>query len=261
MAGSREEMLRQLELGDLFEPGPTVAELEFLRRAAIPRIFDRPLAEAALRLDLPGAESVSFEKLVAASSIERVPESEGLFRMRDKERASQLQSFRTREFPGGTAEFLEISARVEEELRARGATWQIERLRHLLVVNPEQARAELEARWSSAEERFELTELEDLLDLLRERLIFADPKLSAMELRLAARLRGRGLWIDEWYRTSRMFERELIHTLAKGLLEGQPSAFLLHLYARGGMGKTMFVRWLLARSLRPARNSLREDRL
>src|SRR5207244_2284181 len=63
-----------------------------------------------------------------------------------------------------------------------------------------------------------------------------------------ARLNARILWADDFYRTGRYLERAELTRVLKGLLGLEdPRHWALQLYAQGGAGKTMFLRWTVAR--------------
>ncbi len=119
---------------------------------------------------------------------------------------------------------------------------------------------------------------EDLVSLFEGRNISSEFDASCAQHR--AKLRALALWADEFYRTGRYLERaDLTHALdgllerasrpvtrrdaaAQAVTDGPASdRWALQIFAHGGTGKTMFVRWAVALALRvPTLDPVRQDR-
>jgi hypothetical protein len=63
------------------------------------------------------------------------------------------------------------------------------------------------------------------------------------------RLRARTLFADDYYQTLLFYPRQEAAGKVETLLGEKPKQWMVLLYARGGVGKTMFLRWLVARDL------------
>lgn len=140
-------------------------------------------------------------------------------------------------------------------------------LRHLLSIDPDRARTGWQQEFDAADAAFDLPRCEDLIDVLASSSgarALQNLTGRVLEQRLItqarARLEGRLATADAWYRTTRYFERPALHARVEELLSADtstsgnvgPSRWLLHLHAPGGSGKTMLLRWLVARRCVPA---------
>lgn len=244
MALSLEQVLAQLEAGKSLEALAAetrpAQEKALLQRLAVPSWFDRAMFDAVLRADA----TASFEEVVAWPMIERVAGSEDRHRLESGERGQRLVSWRA--WP---ADFRSISAALARHLRARGLEGELEYLRHASMQAPRHMRAELERALCVALEKWDLPRLEDLLELVREQSLFLS-ELNALYARFAHEAAARGMWIDAWYRTARFHERSMFTEVFEQLFV-KNTASVLCLQASGGLGKTSFLRWLIARKAIP----------
>jgi hypothetical protein len=127
-----------------------------------------------------------------------------------------------------------------------------ERLRHLLMADPVAAGSEFLKRFRAADQRFDLSECWNLLDILddppRSRRL-TDALVTQRE-RCRSRARARGAWADDYRvtRPSAYLERALLQRALSGVLDDAPDApWLVRLKGIGGTGKTTLVRWFTSR--------------
>ena len=108
--------------------------------------------------------------------------------------------------------------------------------------------------YGDADERFDLAFCQDLVDVLsdEERGALFGPELARLRKDRTAYLQARGLWSAEYLRTATFLEPPGTRDAYERLLAGQGPR-VLHLHAPGGRGKTMELRWLIARQLVPER--------
>src|SRR5439155_7942024 len=125
------------------------------------------------------------------------------------------------------------------------------------VSDPARAKQIFEREFEAADNRFDLPRCHDLIEVLRERQTILHNELETQFKEQVAYLTARGDWADDYFRTARYLERPVTRRAIDNLLlpdRDQPSAeWMLQLHARGGMGKTIFLRWLVARHCIPRR--------
>jgi hypothetical protein len=269
MSLSLEDVLALLEQGKSLrqihcESQPAGLQ-ELLRRCAAVRWFDEPLVDAVLRPDAEATsrEAVPFAQLVEQQVVERLPEPPGACRLRESVRLDLLRAWKEEEATAGEprtgalplpASLVALSRRLAEHFAQRGPEGSRECLYHLVVADPEAAEALFLDLYRQAEEIFDLPSCFDLLQLLDER-----RRQELLPQRLAVRLReydryyqARGLWAADHYRSARCFVRAWFEDEYRTLHDpGVP--WILRIDAPGGMGKTMFLRWLIARRCAPLR--------
>lgn len=235
------------------------SDRERLRRLALPRLFDAALAGELLTRGgsappaLPPGDD-AFARLVAADTVETVPRLPGFYRLGGEARARYLRDWDVRveaADPAGeparedAVTYAALQQLLVEHFRARGAGWEDEVLYHLLAADPAAARPLFAARYAEAEARFDLTACYALLAIVEERAdtaAWARDELAARR----ARLQARALTSEDYYRTSRYYERAPLRAAFDALLDGR-APWVLELHALGGMGKTHFLRWAVAR--------------
>jgi hypothetical protein len=241
-----DDLVRRLRAGEdpaqvqrtLLDPG----RQEILRRCAVPRTFDRAIFDTVLR----DPDGPSLEGLVADGYVERVPGPEKLFRLRGEVREEWLGQWPTGpedRVPPGVAR---LSGRLAEAYQANGD--ELEELYHRAVADPGGAVSLADRLFDEADERFDLAACQDVLDTLSEqgRLQWLGPDLAELRADRHAYLRARSYWSTEWLQSARYLNRTSPDRRLKALItDDGPRALQLH--ARGGSGKTMQLRWFIAR--------------
>jgi|GEM_PF-6098287 len=246
MIPSIEELIQRLQKGEdpatlswsLLAP----EEQAVLQRCALVHTFDRALVSEVL--DSQG--QVPFERLEIHSLVERVPRFDGLFRLRESARARLLATWHVEE-----PAFHELNAALAGHFQRKGEGWQLEFLYHLLACRPADAVGLAEQLWEECNQSFDLARCNDLLSILDEREPLLDPKLREQREDWGRYLQTRSLWSDDYIRTARFYERPFLRERLEALLNEE--GWILHLYAQGGMGKSMLLRWAIARWCVPLR--------
>lgn len=219
---------------------PAPEESTLLRRAALVRWFDHALFEKVLAADLPGAPE--WEAFAASAEVEPLRGHPPRYALRDAALRAGLEAWK--QHPDELQAF-----------SARLAAWfapidPVERFTHLVLADPEQARAEFLRLYREADQAFDLARCDMLIRAVRHRNgLF--PGLIPQSLRDTLNdreqyYRSRTLFADDYWRTMAFVERP---SLVQHFEEWQsdPGRWILHFYGKGGFGKTMFVRWLIAR--------------
>jgi len=225
-------------------------ERELLKRAAVVRVFDKALYDEVLAAGL--ANAPAFDELITASDIERLPRDEGVFRVRRSARTFHWDAWwseaseRT-SIPEPLHDFL---TRLVEYYERKQSP--VDVLAHLALIDKTRAKDLFLELFRAADGRFDLAACQDLLDVLSDadRVSFIDPDVSAVREDRAAYLSARSLWSSEYYQTESFLEPEGVRTTFEELFRGA-GTHVLNLHAPGGRGKTMQLRWLIARELVP----------
>lgn len=250
MSWSVEEVVARIAAGEPLEAilhtARPPAERRTLQRLAAARTFDREVYEAILAPDA-GEEALPFDQVAAHAGVEPVPGREGIYRLGEASRRTSMEDWWREEKltpPEIPSALARLNVRLAGYYDRSGE--ELERLYHLVLVD-EAAAAELFAElFRQADRRFDLARCQDLLDLLGERLALLSPRLARLREDRHLYLSARAFWSYEYFRTARFIEPRGLRSRVEALLAGEPSR-VLELSARGGMGKTMGLRWLIAR--------------
>ena len=119
-----------------------------------------------------------------------------------------------------------------------------------ILANPTKGLEEFETLYKKADDRFDISECSLLIQILRTRNLLLTPELRYAWQSKQDYLNSRILFNDDYYRTNAYFERPSLATAFQEFWN-QPDYWLMQLYGKGGYGKTMFVRWLIARHAIP----------
>ncbi len=234
-------------LDDVLRPRIAPAEQAFFKRAAVPRIFDRTLHDTLLR----GDGGPSFESLAGDPRIETF----GHQTRRCRVQADLQPYLRGLWWPDGR-----LPARPQEpppDLAAllrqlvdhyAAANDPLERLYHLSLLDEDAAVQLLEELYRMADAEFDLARCQDAIAAvgLEERPSLIGPKLRDATNELARSLRVRGAYATDYYRTARFFVPDGLDDDIATLLDGSAGR-VFQVVAEGGMGKTMRMRWFIAR--------------
>ena len=244
-----ERALRQFDKGkDLSQIAAEMtpaAESELLRRCAATRTFDRDLFEDVLRLvptEVGGDEL--FDRLVDNPVVQTVPRPKGLFRVAQDERARLLSQWIGESDTSGLL-------RLRQALRQRYATGShknpVEELYQIARLEPAAAQELYESLFRDARSRSDLALCDELIGLFSDAPNLPPQLRKSLGLDLAY-LNARGLWADEFYRTGSYLERkQLVGDLRLLMMTDVPGRWVYQIHAAGGTGKTMFIRWAIAR--------------
>lgn len=220
---------------------------ELLRGCATVRYFDRTLYEQVLQSE----GTLSFDELTTLRWIERLSgpgERYQVGSLRAELFASwwppAQRSSRLEETPVALRQF---SERLVAYYTAQKDP--LEALYHLVAVDRTAAARQLDALFQPALDAFDLPRCHAIVRLLEER----ESSPLSLGVALATRLQEkrrqlatRTMWAYEYYETIVYLERAQTKELATELI-ADPQHWILHLFAMGGMGKTMFIRAVIAR--------------
>jgi len=129
----------------------------------------------------------------------------------------------------------------------------LDALDQLLLCDQPAARSRFVELYDMADTAHDLPGCQALLDVLESpyRLPLVDRDLLELRHDRSAYLGARNLWSTAYYQSARYLPRHALERALEDLLDGRGGR-VLQLHARGGMGKTMQLRWFIARRCVPA---------
>ncbi len=201
-------------------------------------------------------EQVSFSQLTDHYAVEPVPRSRGRFRLKARERVAMADELSALAPPGGSPPpgSPGLSKQLVTYYRSQEGETEADQLYHLALADPGGAKTFFDQEFIQADLNFDLARCDSLVRVLDQRneTHGLDSSLADLLNRRRVYLGTRGLWSEEFFRTVHYFNREQLARALEDLLEpGNKNKWILQLYAKGGMGKTMFIRWLIARRCVP----------
>jgi len=266
MAASTSTQARIAEVNKQLESGYSLDDLA-ARVSSAPPWWQTALWRAAFvgsfdqvrfrELIVPEFPSADFRACIAMPGIERArPLPDETYRMKDAIAAEQLETWLKRQGPEAIRSFSE-----EVLGRLPQTTDDIERLRFLIPVKPEEALGLFDRLFGAADRAFDLARCHALVELLRELdnfeaggrsvpLRLLSPALRERCDTLGRYVAARGHFVEDYSKSANFLDREELTAPTWAFLDG-PDRWLLTIYGRGGIGKTMFVRWLVAREAIP----------
>jgi cellulose synthase operon protein C len=248
----------QLEkIKEFFEQGGTIedlitpAERELLKRASILRSFDEEIFDKFLKMNLSEKRVIKFERFVKNPQIEPVPRTVDTYAVKEAVRSRYLRQLASDKNSNDAVwkNEKEIFEKLIPYYERDRAECDLDRLILLALFNPEQAQNELEILYKKADERFDLARCNDLLRTFEIRLPLL-PYLEPFCLSRRQYYKARNLYISDFYQTNTYLERgNMTKDFANLLAQRQVGSakWVFHVYATGGLGKTMFVRSLISR--------------
>lgn len=261
MVAFPDELLERLGRGE--DPERLLALLlsdedaELVKLAAVPRRLDAGVLGVLLGSQDSAEAARALQRLEALRLTEPVPGSAGALRLRRALREESLQRWW---HDGARAERVPVAlADVSRDLRDHFASAgeELEAVYHDFAVEPGAAAARFQRLYDEADAIFDLGRCGELLRVIEQAAGHLPPEISQQTSRYAARFGARSLWIDDWYSSSWFLPPqpapgagERSCDVLERLLEG--GIRTLELRARGGMGKTTHLRWLVARRCAPA---------
>ena len=151
--------------------------------------------------------------------------------------------------PGSTtvpASLTRYAGRLADDYRDTGQP--LEELRALLLADTDRARDLFLRLYAQADEAFDLARAQDAIDVLAapDRAHVLPVELARLRNEHQVFLSARSMWAAEFHQTARYLSREKPERALTGLLD-RPAGRPLQIVAPGGAGKTMQLRWLVAR--------------
>ncbi|MBO3752611.1 hypothetical protein J5X84_41725 [Streptosporangiaceae bacterium NEAU-GS5] len=219
------------------------AERATLQRCAAVRRFEPGLYESVLRGD--GGQELT--ELVADGWVEPLTSATESYRIDPSLRRCAWERWWVDEdlTPGATV-IPAALARLAGRL-AVSVGDDLEELRQLILFAPAQAAGRFIELYRDADAAFDLVRCQDLIDVLisPELAHLVPVELAALREERQARLSARGMWAAEYRQSGRYIGRRDIERALASLTSGTSRVVQLH--APGGMGKTMQLRWFIAR--------------
>lgn len=267
MSFSVAELRKRIEQGEDLEAISSSlispAEQGLLRCCAVVRTFDEDLVDNYFRPQVAGAdkESVPFSALTGLDFVQRVPRTDGVYSLQPSSQKKYYdswwevsgQSFPRSEVPSALRE---LSLKLLEHYSTIGEAGKLDALAQQVFVDKEKACALFEELYEHADNAFDLARCRDIINVLRGLENVLGPELAKQLNDRDRYLQSRSLWATEYYQTVSYYERTELSTELESFLVNNrkpdpDKKWILHLHAPGGMGKTMFVRWLIARRCVP----------
>lgn len=223
-----------------------------LMRCAVVSSFDRRLAESELLSD---AGAATFDEVIAMTDVEPVPRQSEVYRVRPAARSRYWSawwpaggSVAPTDLPPDLRALLEDLARYYDEHKQS-----LDLLAQRCLIQPDLAKELFLDLYHQADTAFNLPECRDLIDVLSDpdRISLLPQSLLDLRNDKLAYLRARGLWSAAYFHTAQFSEPAGVGAVYAGLL-GPDGPRVLNLHAPGGRGKTMQLRWLIARRLVPS---------
>jgi cellulose synthase operon protein C len=244
------------------------AEREVWKRAALVRYFDEQLfvevLAAGLPSDLPATQYAHF---ITRSGVEAIPRTSNLHRLKDAVREEYLACWvqdapentraRSRELPAAQ---LACYRHLAEFYEKQGTSAQLDLLNCLLSFDQERARKLFLELYESAYANFDLPMCYTLLKMLDDHAPRLHPQMEQLRVQYRQFYNARSIFATEYYQSAVYFTRGYMRDAFAAFL-AQSQTWIFQLYATGGMGKTIFLRWLIARYCIPAPHNIPVARL
>lgn len=227
------------------------AERELIKNFSLLRNFDEELFSETVKLFPDAERPPSFAQFTRNPSVEEVPRTANTFQVKDDVRQQFLREWKS-DFSGEDKTALAQAPFLRNVLAHHASEDELDRLAILLITDPAAAEAEFLTLFSAADGIFDLARCNDLLKVVEDRETLLTDSLKALCRQKRQYLTNRSIFSADYYQTVFYYARNSIVKAFEDLLhEKTTSKWIFQLYARGGMGKTMFVRWLLARHCVP----------
>lgn len=240
------------------------AEQALLRCCAVVRTFDEALVDNYFRPHVGvDKESVPFSLLTGYDFVQRVPRTDGVYSMQAASRKQYYDSWwkspdgsfavRPSEVP---AALFELTTKLFKHYTDLGDSAILDALIQQVFVDRDIAWNTFETLYKNADAAFDLARCRDIINALRGlESILGTERAEALN-ESERYLQARSSWATEFYQTVSYYDRKELNSewesfLTNGIKPDPAKKWILHLHAPGGMGKTMFVRWLIARRCVP----------
>jgi tetratricopeptide (TPR) repeat protein len=218
------------------------SESEVLRRLALVRTFDVGLYHQLVE-DID--EAPAFADLVKLPEVDALSQAKGTYWLRGSAADNYLRDWNQRE-----EELHQWHARLASFFSRERPSDVLNHIYHLLRANPEQGFDLFEKEFRISDERFDLARCLSLLGILNDPRVQLPEELAYRRRHRQRYYQARSLFADAYYRASTYYPRDSVHSAVERFF-GSADHWILHLYATGGMGKSIFLRWLIARRLVP----------
>jgi hypothetical protein len=225
------------------------ATRETVKHCAAVATFDAARYERILR----SVGGPSLDELREARRVHPVPGRPDCYRLEEYLREGAWSAWWTDEqlTPGSTTvppSLARFAGQLADDYRAAGEP--LEELRALLLADTDRARDLFLRLYAEADAAFDLARAQDVIDVLAtgdRAQVLPEDGLPRLRNEHQVFLSGRSMWAAEYHQTARYLLRQEPERKLTGLLE-QEEGQILQIVAPGGTGKTMQLRWLVARN-------------
>jgi hypothetical protein len=216
-----------------------------LRACAVARTFDLGMYEEILRKsgEVPDSELPDLTELLERQVVVPARGEPDSYSLPPGDRSAYFRQWIDPSRSFQYAELLLLEKRIAEYRAAEGD--RTEELRHLLLAAPEVALSRFDQMFSEADDRRDFAACADLIDVLEDpdRFGHLTPELRERLQDRAGYVRARSYWAADYARAAQFLPPAGLIRDAERFLEGRRRVW--HLYAPGGAGKTMQLRWLV----------------
>jgi hypothetical protein len=220
---------------------------ETIKRCAAVTTFDAELYTSVLR----SADGPELAELTGSGRVRQLPGTPARYQVESYLRDGGWQSWWADDgmTPGSTAvppSLVSHAEQLADYYHSAGPP--LEELRALLLADPDRARDLFLRLYAEADEQFDLARCQDAIDVLAsdDRAYLLPVELARLRNDYQAFLSARSMWAAEFHQTARYLSRPKAEGALRRLLDGTHSR-VLQVVAPGGMGKTMQLRWFVAR--------------
>ena len=252
MSPAAEELAARLasgeDLGTIAMAMLNPADRDTVKHCAAVATFDAARYERVLR----SAGGPSLDELREARRVRPVPGRRDCYRLEEYLREGAWSAWWSDEqlTPGSTIvppSLARFAGQLADDYRATGQP--LEELRALLLADTDRARDLFLRLYAEADAAFDLARAQDVIDVLATEdraQVLPEDGLPRLRNEQQAFLSARSIWAAEFHQTARYLPREEPERDLTGLLELDEGQ-ILQIVAPGGTGKTMQLRWLVAR--------------
>jgi hypothetical protein len=225
----------------LREAAMSAAPVDVWQRLALLVRFDATLYAAATR-DL--APVSPFEAIASSPEVSRIDGESGMFAVTPARRKELFDPSRA------NLDALRLfAATMRSELDARGRGFDLDAFAVALVANPDDGAERFKELYQAADARLEIPRCSQILEILRARQSLV-PGLTELSFKYDDYFRARTMFVEDLYRSASYLDRPPLRKAFERFWASSDK-WVLRLYGKGGRGKTMFVRWLIARRCLP----------
>lgn len=234
-------------LGDLEQP----EEKELIKRASLLRSFDKTLYTDVLQQSQPDDfVKISFDKFTRNLNVEPIPRTEKVFRVKDGVLQNYLQELRAAPMPPAEIIGAPFLQKLISYYQGNEQEYNLDLLGILILTESAEAEKKFLQLFEAADKNFDLAQCHDILKILEDRQMFLSPNLAQLSQQKRQYLKARNLFAADYFKTNFHYPRQTIVQEFSDLLKESATnlpRWIFHLHATGGMGKTMFIQWLIAR--------------
>ena len=256
-----DELLQKCSSGEItsLDDLQSPTEKSVLRRAALPRSFDERMFDELLSSP-DDKEKISFERFALHPDLEAVPRADRRFRVKEDARRKLLLDLADGITSKGGQDDKRFAKKLIAYYRSEMPRNELDLLGVSIIEDAHRGAKLFVELYEKADKEFDLAACIDAVRVAEEHLSLLKPTAAANTLaELCAEkkqyLNARRLFSNEFNQTTFFYSRRQTDEAFSDLLRDESAAenapWIFHLYATGGMGKTMFVRWLVARRCIP----------